>query len=285
MVQSNSGVMFTRPQSDEPKVGLRWTCVVLAGVACLPGLRLLSFIWDHTDYLGHAYLIPPCSFLLLYSRRVEVLDALRRGPIPAMGPLWVLLAVLFEMAAVAGEITTLAGLGIPLLLATTAYAVGGMPLLRAAGLPIAFLILMVPPPGLVEAPLLVQLKLMVTQVAVSLLQWLGFTVGSSGNVIYVPGHELFVADACAGLTAIVTLTPLGVIVAYFLGHGIWRRALIVASIVPLAIFANIVRVTATVALVTQLGGEVAQGVLHESFGLVTFTIGTIALIGIAKALR
>lgn len=264
---------------------LRWTCVVLAFVAALPVLRLLGLIWNNTIYLGHGYLIPPVSAMLAYSRRKAILRALRSGPVPASGPLWVLMAALIVTGAVAGEVVTVAGAGIPVLLAATAYAVGGFPLLRAAGLPIAFLFLMVPYPWLVEDRIMVALKEIVVHVSVDVLQRLGFAVGATGNVITVPNHELFVADACSGLTSIATLLPLSVVVAYFVGRGVWRRVAIVASIFPLAILGNIARVTITTALVSTGGIEYSRGLMHESMGLTTFTLGTLALVGFAKILR
>jgi exosortase len=264
---------------------LRWTCVATAFLALLPGLRLLGLIWDNTDYLAHGYMIPPVSALLAYSRRKAIVRAVRSGPVPATGPLWVLLAALIETAAVAGEVVTVAGAGVPLLLAATAYAVGGRPLLRAAGLPIAFLILMVPIPTLIENRILIDLKAVVVQLSVDLLQRLGYTVMATGNRIFVPGHELFVADACSGLTSIATLLPLSVVVAYFVGHGVWRRVAIVASIVPFAMLGNLARVSITTALVASGSIEYSEGLLHESMGLATFVLGTLALVTFAKLLR
>jgi exosortase len=113
----------------------------------------------------------------------------------------------------------------------------------------------------------------------------GETVGREGNVILVPGHSLFVADACSGLTSIVTMAPLACIVAYFLTTGVWRRALVVASVIPLAVVANVLRVVVTVRMSAAWGIEVAQGSLHESFGLATFVLGTLALIAVARVVR
>ena len=264
---------------------LRWACVVTAFLALIPGLRLLGLIWNNFDYLGHGYMIPPVSLLLAYSRRKAILRAVRSGPVPASGPVWVLLAALLETAAVAAEVVTVAGVGIPLLLAATAYAVGGRPLLRATGLPIAFVILMVPLPNLIQDRVLVDLKGVVIDVSVGILQRIGYTVGATGNRVILPGHELFVADACSRLTSIATLLPLSVVVAYFVSHGTWRRMAIVASIFPFAILGNIARVTITTALVSSGGIEYSKGLLHESLGLSTFVIGTLALVSFAKSLR
>ena len=133
--------------------------------------------------------------------------------------------------------------------------------------------------------ILVRLKLFVTEVAVWLLHTGGQSVLAEGNVIVVPGHSLFVADACAGLTSIVTMLPLACIAAYFLSHGVWRRGLVVASVIPVAVAANILRVVVTVWMVPTWGAEAAQGALHESFGLVTYAIGIGSLLIVARIVR
>ena len=266
-------------------VRLRAACLVFAGLACVPGLVQLAFLWQHSEYLGHAYVIPITAVWLGFSRRERIVDALRHAPAGRGGATLVLAASLFQALGILSQSGTIAGIGIPLLLGATAYAVGGTRLLRACSVPLLFLLLMVPPPPTVQDRLLVGLKPIVAGIAVGMLQRVGFTVAVVGNRILVPAGELFVADACSGLTSLVTLMPLSAVVAYFLSHGIWRRLVVVASVVPLAMLGNIARVAITVALVDRFGLGYGEGLLHETFGVSTFVVGTAALIGVARALR
>jgi exosortase len=273
------------PQPSFEQVALRWACLACALAISVPGLLKLSRIWERTEYLGHGYLIPLVAAWLLYRERTVILRAFSIGPPPVLGPLLVFATASLEVLAVFGDVIFAAGVGIPLLLAATAYAIGGRELLVLTRLPLGFLVLMVPPPGFLINRLLFDLKLFVTKVSVAILQVSDFPVAADGNQILVPNHTLFVADACSGLTSIVTLLPLAVIVAYFLGRGVWRRLVIVASIVPLAVGGNVVRVLVTVYFVSSQGIEFAQGLLHESFGLTTFIVGTLCLLGIARLIR
>ena len=175
-------------------------------------------------------------------------------------------------------------MGVPLLIGSVAFAVGGSALVRPLTLPLIFLALMIPP-GFLMNPLLVRLKLLVTGLAVSLLQRLGDPVLAEGNRILVPGHELFVADACSGMTSIVTMLPIACLVSLTLLQSWWRRAVVVLSVIPVAIAANVIRVMITVKLVPTVGVEAAQGVLHESFGVAAFAVGTMAVIGLARWMR
>lgn len=274
-------------QRSTPWLEVVLMLAVAAGtiVVCVPAFQLLSHLWSQSEFYGHAYAIPLVAGFLVYSKREELLAALRAPSPPQLGPVVVLLAATFEVVSVVGDVGFLAGLGIPLMLAASAFAIGGMAVLRPLLLPLGFLALMVPPPRFLTYELLFRLKLLVTDFSVRLLQLWGQPVVGDGNQILVPGHTLFVADACSGLTSIITLLPLSAIVAYFLSRGVWRRALVIASVAPLAVGANLVRVLVTVQLVSGYGIEYAQGILHESFGTATYVGGTLCLIGVARVLR
>lgn len=251
----------------------------------VPALTLLWISWSVNGYYGHAYAIPAVSLWLAFERREQLSSAFRTLDPPAFGAGVLFAAGSFEALMVVGDVGFAAGVGFPVLLAATAYAVGGQRLLRPLGLPLGFLLLAVPPPRFLTYELLFRLKLFVTQSAVRLLHLSGHTVASNGNEILVPSGTLFVADACSGLTSIITMLPLSVIIAFFLSHGTWRRLSIVGAVIPVAILGNLIRVAVTVSMVSSHGIDWAQGVLHESFGLITYTGGTLLLIGLARVLR
>ena len=258
---------------------------LIAFAICSPALLAMSYLWRSSDFYGHAYAIPMVAAYLAYGHRQEIRSALGDLRPPALGPALAFGVASFEVLMLVGDLGFAAGLGIPLVLGTAAYAVGGLALLRPLILPLGFLTLMVPPPRFLTYELLFRLKLFVTKTAVALLQAGGMTVGAEGNRVLVPGHDLFVADACSGLISIITLLPLSCIVAYFLSHGVWRRLVVMASVIPLAVGANILRVVVTVQLVSSRGVEFAQGLLHETFGVATYVIGVLAVIGVARVLR
>lgn len=269
----------------KPEVWLVAAVLAAAVALCIPTLTLLSRIWERFEYYGHGYAIPLVALYLIWRDRAHIVQALQVGTPPLIGPLVVLAVAGAQFAAILGDAAFLAGVGLTVVLAAVAYGLAGRPLLRSVALPLAFLVLMVPPPRFLTYQILLRLKLFVTDVSVGILQTFGTTVAADGNEILLPGAELFVADACSGLTSIVTLLPLAAIVAYFLSHGVWRRVVVMASVVPLAVCANILRVVGTVSAVSIWGVDAAQGVLHESFGLWTYLIGTLALLGVARVLR
>ena len=264
---------------------LAWMALAVAAAICAPALASMPTVWRSVEFYGHGYAIPAVSVYLLWANRERISSAWRDLSPPRLGFLAAFCAAALEVVMIVGDVGFGAQLGIPLVLGAAVYAVGGLSLLRPVLLPLAFLVLMVPPPRFLTYQLLFTLKLFVTDVSVSLLQYAGQTVAAAGNQILIPGHTLFVADACSGLTSIVTLLPLSCIIAYFLSHGAWRRAVIVASVIPLGVGGNLLRVMVTVHMVSTRGIEFSQGLLHESFGLTTYILGTLTLLGVARLLR
>jgi exosortase len=181
----------------------------------------------------------------------------------------------------------LQGLGLIAAVAGCALYVLGGEGLRALAFPIAFLIFMLPLPSAWVTPVILDLQLLVSSTAVSVLHAFGATVAREGNVILLPGGDsLFVEEACSGITSIVTLAPLAVVLAYFTQRTLWRRIALVVAVVPAAMIANLLRVVLSVIAAQRLGAERAtNSALHEFAGLLTFALACLALIGLGAVLR
>jgi exosortase B len=129
-----------------------------------------------------------------------------------------------------------------------------------------FLLFTVPLPGSLVDALLVPMKEAVSAAVTQLLFNAGLPIARDGVVIYVGHYQLFIADACSGLNGIVALTAVGVLYVYAAGR---RPAplnwLLLASIVPVATLANLVRVSVLV-LATYFGGDALGQALHDYVG-------------------
>jgi len=91
-------------------------------------------------------------------------------------------------------------------------------------------------------------------------------------------YQLLVADACAGLNSMFSLSALGVLYLYLMRRKNWLHiALILASLVPIAFCANVVRVIVLVLVTYHFGDAAGQGFVHGLSGLVLFVI---ALFGV-----
>lgn len=126
-----------------------------------------------------------------------------------------------------------------------------------------FLSFTVPWPGSFMDALLVPLKEFVSAAVTEVLYRAGLPIARDGVVIYAGPYQLFIADACSGLNQLVALAAVGVLYVYLAGHrSRARSAVLLAAIVPIAMFANLARVTALV-LATYFGGDELGLLLHD----------------------
>jgi exosortase D (VPLPA-CTERM-specific) len=120
----------------------------------------------------------------------------------------------------------------------------GPGLVRLLAFPLLILIAMIPLPAYVMQKLTIPLQLISSQLATEFLRTIGIPAYRSGNVIDLGVRQLQVVAACSGLRYILSLLALGAIFCYFFQRRLWKVAVLMASIIPVAIFANAVRVAA-----------------------------------------
>lgn len=259
------------------------TWIALLGLVFAPALWVLARVWLTTPYYSHGFLVPVVSFWMFRARRRGLPAA---GSNPG-GQLALGAAMLVYAAGALLADATLQGIALVMAVAGFVLWRYGPAGLRQLALPVAFLLFMVPVPPPVLTPVIVKLQEAVSVAAVELLQAVGFTVLREGNVVLLPGDQrLFVAEACSGITSIVTLLPLGVVLAAFTEKTTLRRALIVLAVVPFAMFGNLLRVLATVAAARAYGVErVTAGPIHDLSGVLTFVLACLLLIGFGEWLR
>jgi exosortase len=159
-------------------------------------------------------------------------------------------------------------------------ALWGTAILKELLFPIAFLLLLVPvPPALLER-IDLPLQILCARAVAGLSHALGLPVERMGSLILFPGSgSINVAPACNGVRSALTMLMLAIIFVY-LSRGRWySKFAVVAAAVPLAYFANLVRLFGIVSGAHMLGGRFLE---HEQtfdhvFGLLVFSgcVGTL----------
>ena len=80
--------------------------------------------------------------------------------------------------------------------------------------------------------------------------------------------------------------PIAMILAYFTDRVLRRQILLVASVIPIALMGNLLRVLATVFAANRWGAEAATtGSLHESVGVATYVLGCAVLLAMGTLIR
>ncbi|MDG2051708.1 MAG: exosortase/archaeosortase family protein [Myxococcota bacterium] len=262
-----------------------WAIVGALAIVAIPGWQAMAGVWSAADHYSHGYAIPLMAVWAASAKR-RILPGLSshrdfRGILLLVG---VLLVYGLGLAA---DLVWLSGLGVVGLVAGGVLYLKGSAWLRELAFPIAYLLFMVPLPDSWLAPVIVRLQLLVSAIGAGLLHFFGEPVLRVGNVLQLPGgEELFVAEACSGITSLITLVPIGVFLAYFTETGFLRRALLVSTVVPVALGANLVRVLITVIVAERVGARVAtESSLHEWLGLATYVVACLIVLGTGRVLR
>ena len=161
----------------------------------------------------------------------------------------------------------------------------GIEYIKTLLFPLVFLIFMVPLPAIIYNAVAFQLQLFVSKVSVQLISFVGIAVYRSGNIIEISTGPLAVEEACSGMRSIMALLALTSLFAYFMYSSRLKQWILVVFALPLAVVTNIIRVTATGICAHYFGKEFAEGILHESFGLIVFAIAFILLLLLSKLLN
>jgi exosortase len=140
--------------------------------------------------------------------------------------------------------------------------------LRWAWLAIAFLVFMIPLPWRLENALGPPLRYLATRAGTYTLQTLGFMAFSEGNVIQLDDARIGVVEACSGLSMLITFIALSTGMAMVVERPLVDRVVLVLSAIPVALLANIARITMTGILHETAGGSVADRYYHDLAGWV-----------------
>ncbi|MCP3984054.1 MAG: exosortase/archaeosortase family protein [bacterium] len=271
-----------RPTPTTPR---EWLLAAALLAVFAPALAGMADQWRSFDYLSHGFLVPVVS-LWSYLREKPLRE---RVPVAteAWGAALIGFALLAYLAGLAAHRISIQGLAFVLAVAGAVGLLRGRAWLRSVAFPVAFLIFMVPPPSAWITPLIVQLRLFVSVVALAIVQVLGIDVVRDGNVLLLAnGGSLFVAEACSGVTSVITLTPLAVVLGYYALRGLGLQLVLVVAVIPLAMLGNLTRVVATVALADAYGVAFAtEGPLHELLGLSTYVVACLGMVGVSAWLR
>jgi exosortase len=242
--------------------------------------QLLLEDWWNNPEAGHGLLLAPLALYFAY----------KSGIIPnaqgnrVVGGLLLFGGVFFRYVSdLAAELFTMRGSMIMAAAGLTVWHFGFRQLVRW-WLPFALLSLSVPLPEIILNRIALPLQFTASKIGAGLLAWRDIPVMLTGNVINIPGHQLFVAEACSGLRSLTALLSLGVLLgAITLKHPV-SRVLLLAIAIPVAIVLNGVRVFLTGFLVFFVDPKLGEGFMHITEGWLIFLVAFMILGAVAWAL-
>jgi len=262
-----------------------WFVILAAVIGAAPGVAALASNYWSTEQGAAGPIILMTGLWLLHheAKGVRIVRDRAAGWLVPLG-LLVVGSCTIIASITAKQWLQLLGIYVCLVL-LLGNMIGWRQMLRLR-IPILYLAFVIPPPDNLVVPLTHTLKDLVAGGSIGLLGALGYPVARDGVLLYIGQYELVVAAACSGMNSIVSLTAIGLFYVYLLHRANARYAALLAVLmVPVALFANAVRVVALLLLTYYGGDATGQGILHDAAGLFIFLValGTLVLIDRALA--
>lgn len=267
--------------------------VVLFGGAYALTLREIFEDWLLTqkefNYYSHGPLVLLVAAIFGYLRlREGPLRVCRGGAASALGLVVLLGSLLFHVVCSYAEVRFASGFSIISALAGWVLYMWGWAGLRRFWFPIGILAFAVPLPEVAIATISADLKFFAAAKGVALTDRLGIPAvqpGGQGSYIYLTGgKQLIVGDVCSGLRSLISLLFFGAVYVYICKARSWRRLVLLFAVFPIAIAANIIRITATIITAHYTTAEFASGDFHEWMGLGLFIFAFLLMFGLERVL-
>lgn len=256
--------------------GLAAVIVLLFGIAYAESLKYLVTQWMEDDNFSHGFFVPVITAALIWWRRERIVAA---GLVSSW---WGLVPAAFGLVFyIVSELSTvyfLQHLSLWLMIVGLALVIAGPQGTRQMAFPLGYLLTMIPPPQMLQQSMSASLQLMSSALGVGFLQLIGVTAFREGNVIDLGPIQLQVVEACSGLRYLIPLIALTLLSAYLFQHRLWKRVVLVASAIPLAVLLNGLRIGLIGVLVERFGKGAAEGFMHLFEGWLLFVL-SLAILG------
>ncbi|MEM8668680.1 MAG: exosortase/archaeosortase family protein [Planctomycetota bacterium] len=243
-----------------------------------PTLIWMEDAWRNEPDYSHGYLVPILAVLLCWHRR-DSFPGIRTTP--SWGGLsLVVLAIVMRVVGRLIYADFLDAWSILPLISGLVWVVLGPAALKWASPAIAFLFLMFPLPYQAESMMSWKLQGIATDLSTVFLRILGQPAVAEGHVIWFNEERLLVEEACSGLRIFIGVAALAFFWSAMVKRSWVDRLVLLASVLPLAVFVNAVRIT-TVGILYQFYDDIQiQDRIHDISGylMIPFAFGLLWLL-------
>jgi exosortase len=238
--------------------------------------------WINLPDFSHGFLIPIISLYIIYERRKSWSNVSMEGQ--WSGLIWIFLGLALLLAGNLATEYFIMRLSLLFVLGGIIFFLLGRQSFRLLQFPLAYLVFMIPIPSILLDRVTFPLQLFASMISAESLHLAGIPALREGNIIQLANTSLEVAEACSGIRSLISLLALSVAFAYFSQKLFWKQLLLVFSTFPIAILANVARVSGTGFLAHFYGDSAAQGFFHGFSGWLLFIVAFFCLFGVSVLL-
>ena len=246
----------------------------------LPGL--IAQWWNEPNY-SHGFLVPFISLAIVWFRRDQLTSMETQAGYT--GLLIMTMALMLYVAGSVGADLFLQRFSLIVMLSGTVVFLAGWSMFKALLFPIGYLLLAVPLPGIIFNSIVFPLQLLAARIATYTMQVFSVPVLREGNIMHLASVSLDVEEACSGIRSLISLLAIGVLYAYLTQKKLTPRLVITFAVIPIAIVANVFRVTTTGFLTHYISLEMGMGFFHELGGIAVFAVALLLFFFLSKLLE
>ncbi|MEI6668150.1 MAG: VPLPA-CTERM-specific exosortase XrtD [Acidobacteriota bacterium] len=239
--------------------------------------------WASNDNYSHGFLVVPLAVYVAWRDRAHL--AARPSTPSAAGLLLVIVSLLTLGVGTIGAELFLTRVALVGTMAGTVLFLWGASRLRQLSFPFLLLALAIPIPEIIFNQVTFPLQLLASRFGEFAIAACQIPVLREGNVITLATTSLEVVEACSGIRSLVSLLTLALMWGYLSGSPMWLRWLLAVSAVPVAIFANGIRVAGTGIAAHFIGPAAAEGFLHSFSGWMLFIVAGVLLLAVDRVAR
>ena len=241
--------------------------------------------WMARDsYFAHGFIIPIVSLYWIYQKRNKLMAAEKN--IEPLALFILLPACAIQIFSSFFRIYFISAFSFVFILIGAAYFLYGKKVLKEIWFPLAFLFLMIPLPLLFISEITLKMKFFVSEISTHLINAIGIKATRQGSYIFTPNAVCLVGDPCSGLRSFLAFLCLGLVFAYGDNLQAWKKAILIAAGLPLAIVSNVIRVFG-MSMIGEIYGMdlVKNKLVHDGAGISVFVIALIIFIFLRKKLE
>ena len=235
------------------------------------------------SYYSHGYMVPFVSAYLVWRKRKEL------ATIEPQGSFWglpfIVIGLFIHVVSYFLKINFTTYASCMVVLFGTVLFLGGWKITRVLLFPLIFLIFMIPLPRVIILGISFEMKLFASEISSWLINLVGIETSVSGSRIFYPGGFLLIGDPCSGLRSLISFLALGTVVVQLTSGNIWKKGVLFASVIPIALLSNVVRIIVLTVASYIYGSQIVDGFLHDFMGIMVFVIGFVSLIALMNILK
>ena len=236
-------------------------------------------VWTVSEIYNHCFFVIPCSFYFIYRNKNRLLAT--EFSISFIPLIFIVPILVLQLFAQVGDINVLMHIAtfssLPLLI----WMLIGTKAAKVIAYPLCFMLFAIP----IGDQIVPYLQDITTDLAVPLLKLTNVPVYRNGLYLDIPEGQFLVAEACSGISFLISSIVFGFFYAYISFQSKAKRALFIGMSIGIPIVANAIRVYGIILTGHLTNMEHAVGADHLVYGGVFFGIVLFILILIGERFR